>query len=101
MTFWGAGFCSAPCFYDAVNNLFTISTRNNIQNIPLFILSYKNKFCPVRLLTNYFKKTIVISNVSVKCNEQDMTIRITAFRKPSAVRDGSKARLALTCQQLR
>ena len=37
------------------------TTRNNIQNIPLFILFYKNKFCPVRLLTNYFKKTIVLA----------------------------------------
>ena len=29
---------------------------------------------------------------TIKCNEQEMTLRITAFRKPSAVQDGNKAR---------
>lgn len=31
---------------------------------------------------------------TIKCNEQEMTLRITAFRKPPAVQDGNKARLS-------
>ena len=35
-------------------------------------------------------------NSTVKCNEQDRTNRITAYRKPPVVEDGSKARSSLS-----